>query len=136
MFSRCPACCSLSHAATHSALLCVILFHALQRVAMALVAEESEEKDKALVQGLLDFKARMDALVADAFVGNETFSQALRAGLELAANSRDNKPAELIGAFQQAAVALYVDRIHAADRRRLTRLMPAALAPPRQYGAA
>lgn len=71
----------------------------VKRVAMALVAEESEEKDKALVQGLLDFKARMDALVADAFVGNETFSQALRAGLELAANSRDNKPAELIAKY-------------------------------------
>lgn len=68
---------------------------------MSLVTEESEEKDKVLVQGLLDFKGRMDALVVDAFAGNETFSQALRAGLEMAINSRDNKPAELIGASLQ-----------------------------------
>lgn len=66
---------------------------------MSVVTEESEEKDKALVQGLLDFKWRMDALIADAFAGNETFTQALRSGLELAINSRDNKPAELIGAL-------------------------------------
>lgn len=98
-----------------------------KRSALALVgsngAADAEERDKGLVQGLLDFKETMETCVEDgalsrglvsryptlhrhrlisgAFSGNETFTAALRGALESAINSRENKPAELIGAIKE-----------------------------------
>lgn len=69
----------------------------LQRVASSIVADEGEEKDRELVQSLLDFRERADALVAGAFAGSDSFKTVLRAALDTAVNSRENKPSELIG---------------------------------------
>jgi cullin-4 len=69
----------------------------LQRKAQSLVAEESEEKDKQVIAELLAFKAEMDELISDAFAKNEAFSSALKTALEFAVNTRENKPAELLG---------------------------------------
>jgi hypothetical protein len=101
----------------------------LQRGALAIVgtnATMDEDKDKGLVQGLLDFKEAMEGyelelgssvhcpflrctlyrvldallncrMVVNAFGGLPVFSAALKGALEGAINSRENKPAELIG---------------------------------------
>lgn len=55
------------------------------------------EKDKTMVQELLDFKDRMDNIVKTCFVKNEKFINSLREAFEYFINQRTNKPAELIG---------------------------------------
>eukprot|EP01137_Pigoraptor_chileana_P033540 Opistho-2@24554 len=57
------------------------------------------EKDKSLVQDLLDFKARLDALMDDAFEKNEKFGHAMKEAFESFINMRQNKPAELIAKY-------------------------------------
>lgn len=57
------------------------------------------EKDKTMVQELLDFKDTMDNVVATCFGRNEKFSNSLKEAFEHFINQRTNKPAELIAKF-------------------------------------
>lgn len=57
------------------------------------------EKDKTMVQELLDFKDAMDNIVACCFLKNEKFSNSLKEAFEHFINQRTNKPAELIAKF-------------------------------------
>lgn len=57
------------------------------------------EKDKTMVQDLLDFKDKMDNIVHSCFDHNEKFINSLREAFEYFVNQRSNKPAELIGKF-------------------------------------
>lgn len=55
------------------------------------------EKDKSMVQDLLDFKDKMDNIVHSCFDHNDKFLNSLREAFEFFVNQRSNKPAELIG---------------------------------------
>ncbi|CRK95544.1 CLUMA_CG009009, isoform A [Clunio marinus] len=57
------------------------------------------EKDKTMVQDLLDFKDKMDNVVTLCFERNEKFSNSLREAFEYFINQRSNKPAELIAKY-------------------------------------
>ncbi|XP_066158847.1 cullin-4B [Euwallacea fornicatus] len=57
------------------------------------------EKDKTMVQELLDFKDAMDNVVATCFHKHERFSNSLKEAFENFINQRTNKPAELIAKF-------------------------------------
>ncbi|XP_044764848.1 cullin-4A [Coccinella septempunctata] len=57
------------------------------------------EKDKTMVQELLDFKDTMDSVVQICFNRNEKFSNSLKEAFEYFINQRTNKPAELIAKF-------------------------------------
>ncbi|CAG9855429.1 unnamed protein product [Phyllotreta striolata] len=57
------------------------------------------EKDKTMVQELLDFKDTMDNIVATCFNKNEKFGNSLKEAFEHFINQRTNKPAELIGSY-------------------------------------
>ncbi|GLC45097.1 hypothetical protein PLESTB_001467900 [Pleodorina starrii] len=67
---------------------------------LALVKDE--EKDKEMVERLLDLKARLDEVVASAFGRTEPFLATLRESFEYFINQRANKPAELIAKFIDA----------------------------------
>lgn len=62
-------------------------------------AEADNEGDKTLVQSLLHFRSGQEAIIAQAFSGQETFTLALKAAVEAAANVREGKPAELIAKY-------------------------------------
>lgn len=55
------------------------------------------EKDKTMVQELLDFKDKMDNIVSHCFQRNDKFANSLKEAFEHFVNQRANKPAELIG---------------------------------------
>lgn len=55
------------------------------------------EKDKTMVEELLEFKDTMDNIVVKCFNRNEKFSNSLKEAFEHFINQRTNKPAELIG---------------------------------------
>lgn len=57
------------------------------------------EKDKSMVQDLLDFKDKMDYIVNTCFDHNEKFMNSLREAFEFFINQRSNKPAELIAKY-------------------------------------
>lgn len=57
------------------------------------------EKDKSMVQDLLDFKDKMDYIVHNCFEHNERFLNSLREAFEYFVNQRSNKPAELIAKY-------------------------------------
>lgn len=57
------------------------------------------EKDKNMVQDLLDFKDKMDKIVRNCFDRNEKFINSLKEAFEFFVNQRTNKPAELIGEY-------------------------------------
>lgn len=57
------------------------------------------EKDKSMVQELLDFKDKMDLIVNDCFQRKERFTNSLKEAFEFFVNQRVNKPAELIGLY-------------------------------------
>ena len=57
------------------------------------------EKDKTMVQELLDFKAKLDRIVSNCFMNNEKFAVALKDSFESFINTRQNKPAEMIAKF-------------------------------------
>lgn len=57
----------------------------------------SPEKDKDMVQELLDFKDKMDNVAHGCFQRNESFINAMKEAFESFINKRPNKPAELIG---------------------------------------
>lgn len=54
------------------------------------------EKDNVMIQDLLDFKKRLDA-ISDCWNNNEKFTHAMKDSFEHFINQRSNKPAELIG---------------------------------------
>ena len=55
------------------------------------------EKDKSMVQDLLDFKDKMDNIVINCFQKNDKFVNSVKEAFEHFINQRPNKPAELIG---------------------------------------
>lgn len=57
------------------------------------------EKDRLMVQDLLNFKDRLDDIVIDCCNKNEKFVQAVKEAFESSINTRLNKPAELIAKF-------------------------------------
>ena len=57
------------------------------------------EKDKSMVQELLDFKDKMDAIVNTCFANNEKFMLTLKEAFELVINLRQNKLSELMAKF-------------------------------------
>ncbi|XP_055919720.1 cullin-4A [Eupeodes corollae] len=57
------------------------------------------EKDKSMVQDLLDFKDKMDVIVRTCFEHNEKYTNSLREAFEFFINQRANKPAELIAKY-------------------------------------
>lgn len=57
------------------------------------------EKDKTMVQELLDFKFKLDKIVQGCFNNNEKFVVALKDSFESFINQRQNKPAEMIAKF-------------------------------------
>lgn len=59
------------------------------------------EKDKTMVQELLDFKDKVDHIIDVCFLKNEKFVNAMKEAFETFINKRPNKPAELIGNFLQ-----------------------------------
>jgi cullin-4 len=52
-----------------------------------------------MVQSLLDYKLKIDAILAESFDHNQQFINSMRDGFESFINSRQNKPAELIAKF-------------------------------------
>lgn len=67
----------------------------MQKIGRTIVVDP--EKDKTMVQELLDFKDKMDNIVNTCFQKNEKFSNSLKEAFEQFINLRANKPAELIG---------------------------------------
>ncbi|KAF0720946.1 cullin-4B [Aphis craccivora] len=57
------------------------------------------EKDKTMVQELLDFKDKMDIIVKQCFQGDKKFGNSLKEAFEYFVNQRTNKPAELLAKF-------------------------------------
>ncbi|KAM9740790.1 cullin-4B isoform 1-T1 [Menidia menidia] len=56
----------------------------------------NSEKDKTMVQELLDFKDKVDHIIDVCFLKNEKFVNAMKEAFETFINKRPNKPAELI----------------------------------------
>lgn len=77
--------------------LCVAFNAYIKKFGRTIVIDS--EKDKTMVQELLDFKDMMDNIVATCFKRNEKFSNSLKEAFEHFINQRANKPAELIGMF-------------------------------------
>ncbi|XP_015916458.1 cullin-4B [Parasteatoda tepidariorum] len=63
------------------------------------VIVSNPEKDKTMVQELLEFKDEMDVIVNQCFQKNEKFLNTLKEAFENFVNQRPNKPAELIAKF-------------------------------------
>ena len=57
------------------------------------------EKDGEMVTQLLELKARMDAVLRDAFAGSDSFANALKDAFETFINERANRPAELVAKY-------------------------------------
>lgn len=57
------------------------------------------EKDKTMVQELLEFKEQMDRVLTECFMSNEKFTNSLKEAFETFINQRPNKPAEPIAKF-------------------------------------
>ncbi|XP_054975938.1 cullin-4B isoform X3 [Sorex araneus] len=57
------------------------------------------EKDKTMVQELLDFKDKVDHIIDVCFMKNEKFINAMKEAFETFINKRPNKPAELIAKY-------------------------------------
>ncbi|XP_063967788.1 cullin-4A-like [Lytechinus pictus] len=57
------------------------------------------EKDKTMVQELLDFKEKLDNILETCFAKNEKFSISLKESFENFINKRLNKPAELVAKY-------------------------------------
>ncbi|RZF38435.1 hypothetical protein LSTR_LSTR011925 [Laodelphax striatellus] len=57
------------------------------------------EKDKNMVQDVLDFKEKLDYIVQTCFQKNEKFNVSLKEAFENFINQRANKPAEMIAKF-------------------------------------
>lgn len=57
------------------------------------------EKDKTMVQELLEFKEKLDKIVNGCFKNNEKFIVAMKDSFESFINTRQNKPAEMIAKY-------------------------------------
>lgn len=57
------------------------------------------EKDRTMVQELLDFKDKVDHIIDVCFLKNEKFVNAMKEAFETFINKRPNKPAELIAKY-------------------------------------
>lgn len=57
------------------------------------------EKDRSMVQDLLNFKDKLDNIVRNCFDHNEKYVNSLREAFEYFVNQRSNKPAELIAKY-------------------------------------
>lgn len=77
--------------------LCLYFSQYIKKRGRAIVI--NPERDKTLVQELLDFKEQMDNVVAGCFHKNEKFINSLKEAFENFINQRQNKPAELIAKF-------------------------------------
>ena len=60
---------------------------------------QNPEKDKTMVQDLLDFKEKLDGVMEACFMSNEQFIVSMKEAMETFINRRQNKPAELIAKF-------------------------------------
>ncbi|CAA7042773.1 unnamed protein product [Microthlaspi erraticum] len=58
-----------------------------------------DEKDKDMVQSLLDFKTSLDTIWEESFFKNESFGNTIKDSFEHLINLRQNRPAELIAKF-------------------------------------
>ncbi|MEW5312866.1 MAG: hypothetical protein WDW38_004466 [Sanguina aurantia] len=63
---------------------------------------KDEEKDKDMVERLLELKTSLDSLLVVSFAANESFAAALKEAFEHFINQRQSKPAELIAKFIDA----------------------------------
>lgn len=61
--------------------------------------DSDTEKDRDMVQSLLDFKDKIDNIIAVCFLNNEKFVNAMKESFENFINVRQNKPAELIAKY-------------------------------------
>ncbi|XP_013419680.1 cullin-4A [Lingula anatina] len=61
--------------------------------------DNDPDKDRDMVQSLLDFKDRIDNIVAVCFAKNEKFVNAVKEAFETFINQRQNKPAEFIAKY-------------------------------------
>ena len=68
---------------------------ALQKSGIAIVSDV--EREKTMVQELLELKAKVDGIIGSAFRRSPLFLGVVREGFESVVNRRQNKPAELIG---------------------------------------
>lgn len=64
------------------------------------------EKDKTMVQELLDFKDKVDHIIDICFMKNDKFVNAMKEAFETFINKRPNKPAELIGRWHHRSLTL------------------------------
>ncbi len=58
---------------------------------------DDPERDKSMVQELLELKRKLDTVICEAFRDNERLYNVVRESFESVVNRRQNKPAELIG---------------------------------------
>ncbi|XP_074658437.1 cullin-4B-like [Tubulanus polymorphus] len=61
--------------------------------------ENNPDKDRDMVQHLLDFKDKVDNIVTVCFMQNEKFINSMKESFESFINQRQNKPAELIAKY-------------------------------------
>ena len=66
-----------------------------QKSGAAIVSDP--ERDKVMVQELLELKTKMDNIITGAFQEDMKFFDTIRESFESVINRRKNKPAELIG---------------------------------------
>ena len=72
----------------------------IKRIGTEMVADP--DRERALVQELLEFKERLDRVLAEAFHANEQFGHSLKEAFETFINGRNNRAAELIAHFIDA----------------------------------
>lgn len=58
---------------------------------------DDPERDKTMVQELLQLKSRLDTVICESFQDHERLYDVVRESYESVVNRRQNKPAELIG---------------------------------------
>jgi hypothetical protein len=78
---------------------CRVTSLVMQTRGMSLVSDP--EKDKSMIQSLLDLRDSVDVLVEQGFYKNDMLFYAAKAAFEKFMNTRDNRPAELIGACRR-----------------------------------
>lgn len=66
---------------------------------MVVNIETDPEKDKEMVQQLLDFKCKVDNIIENCFCKNEKFVNSMKESFEYYINQRQNKPAEFIAKY-------------------------------------
>jgi len=72
----------------------------IKRVGTAMVSDP--ERERLLVEQLLQFKERLDRILNGAFANNEQFGHSLKEAFETFINSRQNRAAELVARFIDA----------------------------------